>query len=144
MFIPGDAEELILLLPQASFYDLQIQLLGLSNWNSDKLLRLSQRELEGAIFPREAYHGKDAESYDAFVASYRKKFGGGMPPVAVAGYFGARLLLQTMMGGVIDRRHVREALDSELNASAAKRMQTAVSLPILKVSAGKVREYTTR
>jgi ABC-type branched-subunit amino acid transport system substrate-binding protein len=49
LFIPGEAEELILMLPQISFYDLQVQLIGLSNWNSDKLLRLSKQELEGAI-----------------------------------------------------------------------------------------------
>ena len=63
IFSPGSVEELLLMLPQIKFYDLQVQLFGLSNWNSEKLLRLSRDELEGALFPRESYHGTDKAVY---------------------------------------------------------------------------------
>jgi len=143
LFIPGEPEELILMLPQISFYDLQIQLIGLSNWNSDKLLRLSQQELEGAIFPGEALHGKDRESYTNFLARYRDAYGGEVHPVATSGYFGMRLLLQSIAEGAVDRIQVRDFLDKELNVSAEQRMLEASSLSILNVRSGKIREFTT-
>jgi branched-chain amino acid transport system substrate-binding protein len=143
LFIPGEPEELILMLPQISFYDLQIQLLGLSNWNSEKLLRLSRQELEGAIFPGEALHGKDRETHQRFVSSYGEQFGSDVHPVATAGYFGMRLLLQSIDAGAVDRTQVRDFLDKELNASAEQRMAEANSLSILNVRSGKVREFTT-
>lgn len=143
LFIPGEAEELILALPQVSFYDMRIQLIGLSNWNSEKLLRLSQREIEGAVFPREAVHGKDRESFQHFISSYKQRFGGEINPVATAGYFGMRLLLQSVRAGAVDRTQVRDFLATALSASAEGRMAEANSLSILKVRSGKPREFKT-
>ncbi len=141
LFIPGEPEELILALPQVSFYDMQVQLLGLSNWNTDKLLRLSQRELEGALFPREAHHGRDREAGQHFRARYKETFGVEAHPVAVSAYFGMRLLLRAMQAGAVDRPEVRSFLETELLPSAAQRMAAANSLAILKVTSGKVREF---
>jgi branched-chain amino acid transport system substrate-binding protein len=141
LFIPGEPEELMNVLPQVSFYDMQLQLLGLSNWNSEKLLRISQRELEGAIFPREAYHGKDRQAYEQFVESYHQRHGEDIHSIAVSGYFGMRLLLQAIGGGALDREQVRTFLIGELNADAARRMQEANALSILRVRAGEVAEF---
>jgi branched-chain amino acid transport system substrate-binding protein len=144
MFVPGEPEELILALPQVSFYDMQVQLLGLSNWNSDKLLRLSQKELEGALFPRETYYGKDRESNSNFVALYRERFSADAHPVSAAGYFGTRVLLESIASGAVSRDQVREFLDATLNAGAAQRLTETNALSILRVSSGKVAEYTAR
>ena len=141
MFIPADTEELLMLIPQITFYDLQIQLLGLSNWNSERLLRLSERELEGALFPNETYHGKDPQTYKQFVARYQERFQSEVHQVAVAGYFGARLLLEALYQGAIDRDQVRAFLDTQLNAGVEKRMEEANTLSILKVKSGQVREF---
>jgi len=142
LFIPGDAEELVYVLPQVAFYDMQIQLLGLSNWNSERLLRLSERELEGALFPREAYHGRDRATRIQFETRYKELYGGDVHSVASAGYFGMRLLLKGFDAGVVDRGQLRDFLQSELNANPAEFMDAAGGLSILKVSSGQVREFT--
>jgi ABC-type branched-subunit amino acid transport system substrate-binding protein len=121
---------------------MQLQLLGLSDWNSDKLLRLTQRELEGALFPNEVHHGKDRESYQRFVTAYRETYGSDIHPVAAGGYFGMRLLLSALSAGAADREQVREFLVNELEGNAAQRMAEAGSLSILKVNSGKVQEFT--
>ncbi|MDH3217039.1 MAG: ABC transporter substrate-binding protein, partial [Candidatus Krumholzibacteria bacterium] len=144
LFIPGEPEELILVLPQVSFYDMRVQLIGLSNWNSDKLLRLSRQEVEGAIFPDEAVYGKDRETNQRFAASYRERFGGEVHAVATAGYFGARLLLEAVRAGAIDRAQVREFLDGQLKASGEQRVAAANALSILKVRGGEIREFHGR
>ncbi|MEJ2720886.1 MAG: ABC transporter substrate-binding protein [bacterium] len=147
LFIPGDPVELMQILPQVRFFDLQVQLLGLSNWNSEQLLRLSAPEIEGAIFPREGYRGKDPEAYANFVEKYKEAYGrdtDDIHPVAVAGYFGMRVLLDCIDRGAVDRAQVREFLDRELNADAASRMSEANSLPILRVTSGEAREFTAQ
>ena len=41
LFAIGSVEELLQILPQTKFFDLQVQLLGTSQWNSEKLVRSS-------------------------------------------------------------------------------------------------------
>ena len=142
LFVPGDPEELMLLLPQVSFYDLQIQLLGLSDWNSDKLLRLSKRELEGAMFPAEAFFGKDRAANDAFVQKYKDRFGGEVDEVhprdrglfwhALAARIGIERLARPARGQGNTCSRASES-------GAEQRMVEADALAILKVDNGRVR-----
>jgi branched-chain amino acid transport system substrate-binding protein len=142
IFIPGSVEELLNLLPQVKFYDLQVQLLGLSNWNNDNLLRLYKGELEGSLFPQETYHGKDPEAYQRLRTALEEKESGEVSPITVAGYFGMRLMLESIASGASDRDSVRAYLDGELNQGAEERLAEASALTILTVRAGKVREFT--
>jgi branched-chain amino acid transport system substrate-binding protein len=149
MFIPGGPDELVNILPQIRFYDLQIQLLGLSDWNSEKLLRLASRELEGAVFPREGYYGKDPDAYRRFAAkyleSYAKNAGSSsiddVPPVAAAGYFGARFVLDAIARGAVDREQMRALLSEELDATAEARLKQVQTLPLLRVVSGSPIDY---
>lgn len=141
LFVPGSVNELLTLLPQVKFYDLQIQLLGLSNWNSEKLLRLYSGELEGAMFPLETYHGKDREAYLRFKETLEKKGADETNPITVAGYFGMRLMLDAIASGASDRREIRDFLDAELRQSAEQRMTETQTLSILTVRSGEVREF---
>lgn len=144
LFIPGEPDELILALPQVSFYDMKIQLLGLSNWNSEKLLRLSQRDLEGALFPRETYFGKSRESTATFNVVFHEKYGTDAHPVAAAGYFGTQLVLSAVSAGAISREQAREYIHNTLNAGAAERLAETNTLSILRVRSGRLAEFTAR
>jgi branched-chain amino acid transport system substrate-binding protein len=142
IFISGDYKELLNLLPQVKFYDLQVQLLGLSNWNNENLLRLFRGELEGALFPLETYRGKDPEVYDRLKLSLEEDQKGEVNSVIVAGYFGTRLLLESLGAGASDRGEVRAYLDGELSQGSEKRMAEAAALTILTVRSGKAVEFT--
>ncbi|NIM19638.1 MAG: ABC transporter substrate-binding protein [Candidatus Latescibacteria bacterium] len=141
LFIPGSTEELILILPQINFYDVHARLLGLSNWNSEKLIRLSEQEIENALFPLDAYHGKDKAAYEHFIAAYEEQFGGELSPVTVSGYFGMRLLLRSLAEGAADRTQVKDFLYNELFQDAGSRMSEAAALSIMTVRSGRVRKY---
>ena len=141
IFIPASDEELLTLIPQVKFYDLQVQLLGLSNWNSEKLLRLYSDELEGALFPLETYHGKDPVTYQRFKLTLEEKGVVDVSPLTVAGYFGMRLLLESITAGASDRGEVRAFLEGELRQNAEKRKLEAGTLSILTVRSGSVREF---
>jgi len=62
LFIPSDPEDLILILPQLSFYEFGVRLLGLSNWNSQRLFRMVVKDMEGAVFPADVIYEMRAES----------------------------------------------------------------------------------
>ena len=141
LFISGDYKELQNLLPQVKFYDLQVQLLGLSNWNNENLLRLFKGELEGALFPLESYRGKDPEAYQRLKVTLEEEKGE-VNPVTVAAYFGTHLVLEALASGASDRDEVRAYLDAQLNQGPDKRMEEAEALNILTVRAGKAVEFT--
>jgi branched-chain amino acid transport system substrate-binding protein len=141
IFLPGGVEELLNLLPQVKFYDLQIQLLGLSAWNNENLLRLFRNELEGALFPLESYHGRDPEAYTSLKATLQEQSAGEVNPVTVAGYFGMKLMLESFAFGASNRDEVRAYLDGQLNQGAEARMAEAEALTILTVRSGRVREF---
>jgi len=141
IFAPGSVEELLLLIPQVKFYDLQTQLLGLSNWSSDKLLRLSGDELEGAIFPVEAYRGKDPTAYARFKEAMTRRGVPEISPISEAGYFGMRLMLQALDAGASSREDVRGFLDGELRQGATGRMAEAKALSFSRVRGGRVVEF---
>jgi branched-chain amino acid transport system substrate-binding protein len=149
IFIPADPDELVNILPQIRFNDLQIQILGLSNWNSDKLLKLAGRELEGAVFPQEVFFGKDPEAYDRFTSKYidrhtgeaKLKSAGDVPPIAAAGYFGARCVLDAIDKGAVDRDQIRGFLEADMVSSGDEMLKAVESFPFVTVSRGKVREF---
>lgn len=142
IFISGEHNELLNLLPQVKFYDLQVQLLGLSNWNNENLMRLFRGELEGALFPLETYRGKDPEAYDRLKLSLEEEEKSEVNSVIVAGYFGMRLLLESLGAGASDRGDVRAYLEGELSQGSEKRMAEAAALTILTVRSGKAVEFT--
>jgi branched-chain amino acid transport system substrate-binding protein len=149
LFVPGGPDQLVNILPQIRFYDVQTQLLGLSNWNSESLLRLAARELEGAVFPREGYYGRDPEVYTRFAAKYLESLGSDgdaskaedVSPVTAAGYFGTRFVLEAIRSGAVDREQIKEYLEAELEPSGDVRLSEVESLPLLKVVSGKPREF---
>ena len=149
LFIPGGPDDLVNILPQIRFYDLQVQLLGLSSWSSEKLLRLAGRELEGAIFPREGYYGKDPEAYRRFAVKYLETHArdtsvsgvDDVSPIAAAGYFGSRFLLDAIARGAVDREQMRGFLAEELDVTAEVRLREVDSLPLLQVISGTPRDF---
>jgi len=140
IFAPGTVEELLNLIPQIRFYDLQVPLLGLSNWNSDRLLRLSGRELEGSLFPAEIYRGKDPQAFRRFEAMMVGKGESEPSPITAAGYFGTQLLLDGLAGAA-SREEIGAFLTTQLRGGADARMAEAAALPILTVHGGRVRPF---
>jgi branched-chain amino acid transport system substrate-binding protein len=141
LFIPASPEELINILPQVRYYDVHARLLGLSEWNSEKLIRLSYDDIEGALFPLATYHGENAATYQQFLARHRETIGGEVNPLTVEGYFGTRAVLEAIQSGMSDREEVRDFLAGKLYGDAERRAGEAAALSILTVHNGEVVEF---
>jgi ABC-type branched-subunit amino acid transport system substrate-binding protein len=141
LFAIGSVEELLQILPQTKFFDLQAQLLGTSQWNSDKLLRLARNELEGAIFPAEAHYGSTPDRDQALRARIMSAGATDVNPVAVAAYYGTRVVLEAVGSGAASRDDVRNYLEAHLRGDATARRARADALSLVRVHDGAVEVF---
>ncbi len=141
LFAVGGVEELLQMLPQAKFHDLQVQLLGLSAWNSEKLMRLSRAELEGALFPAESHYGATRDQHAHLVAKLATPNTTDVSPVSIAGYYGTRAVLEAVGAGATSREDVRNYLAEHLRGDAGTRASRAAALPLLRVRGGKAESF---
>lgn len=138
LFTIGTVDELLQILPQARFYDLHVQLLGVDQWNSDKLLRLARDEMEGALFPADSHIGATPEIDATLQQKLAPAPGAEASPVSVAGYYGMHAVIAAIEDGASSREDVRTYLDKLLRGDADERMAHAAAVPLLRVVDGKV------
>jgi branched-chain amino acid transport system substrate-binding protein len=96
LFVPASVDQMVLLGPQLDFYHAGSLVLGLSNWNSEKLRERSGTVLERAIFPN------DLALFPAqWTSEFRERWNGeNYPPeasaLALKSYQATRMLLDTI------------------------------------------------
>jgi branched-chain amino acid transport system substrate-binding protein len=95
LFIGSGTEDLILILPQLSFHEFGAQLLGTSEWNSKRLLRMAGRDLEGALFPADIDQ-RGGERLYTNACALVKEPAGDVNQVVIGGYRGTKLLLEAL------------------------------------------------
>lgn len=134
LLIASDTEDLVLILPQLSFQEFGVQLLGTSRWNSRNLLRMSGRDMEGAVFPGTVDSSGKEERYLA--ASAYVGDGDAEPNrFSVGGYSGMSSILDVMMRS----RESGSGLKEEMVRSLENRrhryveMVTAAGIPFITV-----------
>lgn len=96
LFVPASVDQMVLLGPQLDFYHAGSLILGLSNWNSEKLRERSGTILERAIFPN------DLALFPArWTSEFRDRWNGENYPreattLALKSYQATRMLLDTI------------------------------------------------
>jgi branched-chain amino acid transport system substrate-binding protein len=114
LYLPPDTEDLVLILPQLSFYEFGVQLLGTSSWNSSKLLRMTGRDLEGAVFPAEGISDSSEDRYlaAAVLTGYE---GGDLNRFVTGGYDGVRKVLEAMAASTVSEAPLRDEMERMLS-----------------------------
>jgi ABC-type branched-subunit amino acid transport system substrate-binding protein len=113
LFIASDQEDLVLILPQLSYYELGVQLLGTSSWHSDRLLRMTGRDMEGAVFPK-----LPSEAYDSELVIAAAKFVDvelvDLNTFVLGGYRGVRTVIEALAESGPDSESLRRAISNEI------------------------------
>ena len=111
LFLPGEAREVGLIIPQLAFHDLRhIVLLGTMTWNDPGFLRLVGPYAEGAIFT-DGFFAKSADPLvQTFVQQYREDFQQEPDIFAAQSYDAAQLILESMKKGALTRSEVKDAV----------------------------------
>jgi branched-chain amino acid transport system substrate-binding protein len=104
IFVPASVDQMVLIGPQLDFYKAGSLVLGLSNWNSEKLLEKSGTVLERAVFPNDL-----ALFPSRWTAEFRDTWNGENYPreastLALKTYQATRMLLDTMGSGEVTSR----------------------------------------
>ncbi len=93
LFIGSEIEDLILILPQLSYHEFGVQLLGTSAWDSRRLIRMAGKDLEGAIFPADI-GARKAERQFLAACELVNEAPGEPNQVVIGAYHGTKLLLE--------------------------------------------------
>lgn len=96
LFVPATVDQMVLLGPQLDFYHAGSLILGLSNWNSEKLRERSGQSLERAVFPYDV-----ALFPEGWTSEFQAKWNGENYPreasvLALKSYQATRMLLDTI------------------------------------------------
>ena len=144
LLIVSEVEDLVLILPQFSFYEFGVQLLGTSVWNSGKLLRMTGRDMAGAVFPGVTDLRDHEEMYRAAVVFTDEQVTE-VNRFVIGGYTGVRKMLEVM----VERNLSGSGLRDEMARSLENRQHQYIELisgkgiPFFTVKDEKVVEYTT-
>ncbi len=145
LFLTGEVEQLVLLVPQLAFYGIDAQLLGNDAWNSRRLARQGGAGLEGAVFPSDVLLKRDRLLYRDFQRLYDVRFESGVSPVAARGFLGMTLLLEVL--GESDRTPagIRDALAERTAARGderARREALAEQVMLMTLEDGELKPFT--
>ncbi|TFG85781.1 MAG: hypothetical protein E4H17_04730, partial [Gemmatimonadales bacterium] len=115
IFAPATVDQMVLLGPQLDFFKSGALVLGLSNWNSDRLIERAGAVLERALLPSDLamFQPRWTSEFNArwVEANYPRE----ATPLALRAYQATRMLLDTIQqSGAINRAQLDAALRSRL------------------------------
>ncbi|MBD3178810.1 MAG: ABC transporter substrate-binding protein, partial [Candidatus Latescibacteria bacterium] len=117
LFIPADRNDLVLIMPQLSFYEFGLQLLGLSMWDSSNLIYMSGKDMSGAVFPGETRQNHQRELYLSAAALVNEPVEN-VNNFEVRGYQGMRKIIDALYMGFGENSTVRDRMRRLLNRRA--------------------------
>lgn len=89
LYLPVPVEDALLLAPALGFQGIDVPILGTTHWQSDRLLRLSGIDLEGALVPG-GLPQEDDGVLEEFERLYTRRFGSEANRFAAAGFIATR------------------------------------------------------
>ncbi|HUV35423.1 MAG TPA: ABC transporter substrate-binding protein [Patescibacteria group bacterium] len=144
LFIASDVEDLILILPQLSFYEFGVQLLGLSRWHSNQLLRMAGRDMEGVVFPGKAGEQRDEEQFLTAAVLLDEPIDD-TNPFILGGYKGVRTVLAAIQESAASGSDLKGALMKALyhRRHPYVELVSGQGIPFYTVRDGRIEPYTT-
>jgi ABC-type branched-subunit amino acid transport system substrate-binding protein len=111
IFLPGNAQQAGLLAPQLAFYNVVgVTLLGSNGWNSEDLVKVGGRFMEGAIFVDSFFVDQTDPQVKEFVQRYRVRFQQEPDIFSAQAYDSGRMILKALETGANSGRKMRDAL----------------------------------
>jgi len=137
LYLPVPVEDALLLAPALGFQGIDVPILGTTHWQSDRLLRMTGVDLDGAFVP-----GGLPQEDDAILAEferlYRQRFGTEANRFAAAGFIAMRRVLEALAADPqVDRARMQQALASRFGGG----FDNNAPMPFLMVRDGSLVSY---
>ena len=143
LYIPGNADQLRLLLEQIRFYKLDGAYLGSDGWADDAVYRLGDNVTRRAVFPSPFLQGTYSDEYLQFAAAYDARLGKQPQRLAALGYDAMQLILQAAGNGRSGRKDITQGLKDvkSYNGAAGKvafgEYRENVHMPLYRIEDGR-------
>lgn len=113
LFLPTNAEEAGLIMPQLAFHNFKnVTLLGLNSWNDPELLKRAGRHADGSVFIDGFFAGSPNPTVAKFVADYQRRFGRPPDLLAAQAYDATRWVLSAIESGARTPAEVKRAVSA--------------------------------
>jgi|WetSurMetagenome_2_1015567.scaffolds.fasta_scaffold00022_22 ABC-type branched-subunit amino acid transport system substrate-binding protein len=97
IFLPADAEDVVMLAPQVMYHHIKTQLLGSTGWHNQKTIADGREYVNNALLSSNLFTGlPESKEWQDFKALYKSKYGAEPDRVAALGYDAASLLAQAL------------------------------------------------
>ena len=111
IFIPAYPDQVGLIAPQLAFYNINnVQLLGGNNWNSEKIIELGGKYVDGAIFVDGFFPGSYLSSVRKFSELYEDFFGEAPDVLSAQAFDAANLVFDIVLKTRVDRQVMKKEL----------------------------------
>ena len=142
LYLPGDPNQLRLLLPQIRFYNLNAAYLGSDGWGDDTIYRLGDEVTKLAVFTSPFLQWTRGEEYAKFSAAYDARYGKPPQRLAALGYDAVRTISQAYLAGGDTREKLVEKLEGVRQYQGAAAAVTFgehhenIEMPIYRIESG--------
>jgi branched-chain amino acid transport system substrate-binding protein len=110
VFLPGDFNQVAMIAPQLTFYDVKVPLLGSNTWNAPNLTKLADRSIDGGTFVDAFFLDSPDQNIREFVDRYRRRYQTDPSPFAAQAYDATRIIIEAIRRGATTGRAVRDQL----------------------------------
>lgn len=111
MFLPAEAEDIVMLAPQVMFNRIRTQLLGSSGWHQQKVIADGKKYVTNAVISTSFELDQSAQEWTDFVKLYKSRYNAEPDRIAALGYDAAALVMKALKEtGSDDPDKIRDAL----------------------------------
>ena len=110
VFLPGDFNQVAMIAPQLTFYDVKVPLLGTNTWNAPNLTKLADRSIDGGTFVDAFFLDSPDQNIREFVDRYRRKYQTDPSPFAAQAYDATRIIIEAIRRGATTGKAVHDQL----------------------------------
>jgi len=143
LYLPGDAEQIKLLVPQVNFYSLNAVFLGSDGWADDRIYRLGDNVTKSSVFPSQFLEKESSEISLKFNAAYDIRYGKRPERLAALGYDAVKLIADAYISGGSSRdKLVKKLAELKKFQGASGRItfgqhRENVEMPIYRIDKGR-------
>jgi ABC-type branched-subunit amino acid transport system substrate-binding protein len=122
IFLPAEAEDVVMLAPQVPYHRIRTQLLGSTGWHNQKTIADGREYVNNALFSSNLSAGlAESKEWQEFKALYKSKFAADPDRIAALGYDAASLITQALRqaGASASVSQISQALASIKNYKGA-------------------------
>lgn len=96
LFMPAEAEDVVMLAPQVMFHRIRTQILGSNGWHQQKVIRDGKRYVLNAMISTSVDFNPTGSEWLEFAKEYRRRYNAEPDRVAALGYDAAALLMKAV------------------------------------------------